>query len=49
MKIAGGVALFTVAAAINSIAEDERRNAERARMRDAVDQGVDDAMRRRGL
>jgi hypothetical protein len=35
--------------AISSIAEDERRNAEKARMRDAVDQGVDDALRRRGL
>jgi hypothetical protein len=41
--------MFTAAAAISSIAEDERRNAEKARMRDAVDQGVDDALRRRGF
>jgi hypothetical protein len=49
LKIAGGIVMFTAAAAISSIAEDERRNAEKARMRDAVDQGVDDALRRRGL
>ncbi len=45
LKIAGVIALVTLAGAASSIAEDERRSADYARLRDAVD----DELRRRGL